>query len=148
MRPFLRPPRGQGLVEFTVMVVLLLLLVSAIIDVGRALTYYYLLNDAAEEGALYGSVCPVPDYVSNRAKKSLNTFRAPDIEVTVICSPTTDCNTSTAGESVQVTVKYTMNFLTPLGWMVFPDRHGYTIKVSKSHLILTDPPRRAFVCTP
>ncbi len=50
--------RGQSLVEFAFMLVILLVLLSGIVDAGRALFTYLAMRDAAQEGALYGSTAP------------------------------------------------------------------------------------------
>lgn len=50
--------QGQSLVEFTLIVVFLLILLGGIIDVGRALALYARLADAAQEGAAYASIHP------------------------------------------------------------------------------------------
>jgi Flp pilus assembly protein TadG len=49
---------GQSLVEFTVMVVFLLVLLMGVFDLGRAYFSYLALKDAAAEGAYYGSAFP------------------------------------------------------------------------------------------
>ena len=57
-KPNLPAPRGQSLVEFAVSLVVLLLLLVLIVDAARILFTYMALRDAAQEGALYGSLCP------------------------------------------------------------------------------------------
>ncbi|MGB9591127.1 MAG: TadE/TadG family type IV pilus assembly protein [Candidatus Kryptoniota bacterium] len=49
---------GQSLLEFAVGAVILLLLLAGIVDLGRAFFVFIALRDAAQEGAVYGSVCP------------------------------------------------------------------------------------------
>jgi hypothetical protein len=50
--------RGQSLIEFAFSLVLLLVLVAGVFDGSRALFTYLSMRDAAQEGALYGSVDP------------------------------------------------------------------------------------------
>ncbi len=50
--------QGQSLVEFAVSLVIILILLAGIVDAGRALFTYMALRDAAQEGALYGSIDP------------------------------------------------------------------------------------------
>ena len=50
--------RGQALVEMALMVVVLVLLLSGVLDLGRAYYAYLALKDAAGEGAYFGSVYP------------------------------------------------------------------------------------------
>ena len=53
-----RRERGQSLVETAVVFPILLLLLAAIIDFGRAFDVYIVLTNAAREGARWGSVNP------------------------------------------------------------------------------------------
>jgi hypothetical protein len=50
---------AQSLVEFAISALVILLLLVAIADFGRAFFTYLTLRDAAQEGAVYASVCPV-----------------------------------------------------------------------------------------
>ena len=54
-----RSERGQSLVEIALSMLFLIWLISAIIDLGSALFSWIALRDAAQEGALYGSVNPI-----------------------------------------------------------------------------------------
>lgn len=49
---------GQSLVELAVSLVLLLMLLAGIVDFGRAILSYFILQDAAEEGIVYGTAFP------------------------------------------------------------------------------------------
>jgi Flp pilus assembly protein TadG len=53
-----RRERGQSLVETAVVLPILLLLVVAIVDFGRAFDAYIILTNAAREGARFGSTNP------------------------------------------------------------------------------------------
>jgi hypothetical protein len=48
--------RGQALVEFALIAPLLFLLIIAIIEAGRLVFFYHLINEAAREGARYAIV--------------------------------------------------------------------------------------------
>lgn len=50
---------GQSIVEFAVSIMVVLMLLVGIADFGRALFTYIALRDAAQEGAVYGSICPL-----------------------------------------------------------------------------------------
>ncbi len=66
--------RGQSLVELAVILVILLLLVAGIVDLGRAFFAYIALRDAAQEGAVYGSICPTDTpAIINRVRSSSST---------------------------------------------------------------------------
>jgi hypothetical protein len=49
---------GQTLVEFALLLPLLLVLVMALFDIGRAILYYSVLNTAAREGTRFAIVQP------------------------------------------------------------------------------------------
>ena len=51
--------RGQSLVEFGIGISILLILLSGILDLGRAYFTLLALQDAAAEGAVYGSTTPL-----------------------------------------------------------------------------------------
>ena len=51
--------RGQSLVELAISLVLLLVLLSGAVEFGIAFFQFVQLRDAAQEGALYGSMNPV-----------------------------------------------------------------------------------------
>ncbi len=53
-----RSERGQSLVELALTFTLLLILLSGVIDLGRAFFTFMALRDAAQEGATYGSIMP------------------------------------------------------------------------------------------
>ena len=54
----LRNERGQSLVELAVSLLILLYLLSGAVEFGIAFFQYVQLRDAAQEGALYGSMNP------------------------------------------------------------------------------------------
>lgn len=53
-----RSERGQSLMEFAFSVVIALILLAGIVDLSRAFFTQMALRDAAQEGAVYGSICP------------------------------------------------------------------------------------------
>ncbi len=50
--------RGQGIIEFALVLILFLIVTLVIFDLGRAVIYYSVLNNAAREGARYGVTDP------------------------------------------------------------------------------------------
>ena len=59
--------RGQSLVEFALGLTFILILMAGTLDLGRAYFSFLSLRDAAQEGALYGSLAP-PDTAGIRAR--------------------------------------------------------------------------------
>jgi Flp pilus assembly protein TadG len=51
--------RGQSMAELAISLTFLLLLLAGAVDLGRAFFTYISLRDAAQEGALYGSIAPL-----------------------------------------------------------------------------------------
>ena len=64
--------KGQALVEFAVSFVIILILLSGAVELGIGLFQYIQLRDAAQEGALFGSVCQERDLIEQRARNSSN----------------------------------------------------------------------------
>jgi len=56
-----RASKGQSLIEMAVMAPILLIIVAAIIDLGRAIDAYITLTNGAREGARYGSLHPTDE---------------------------------------------------------------------------------------
>lgn len=57
-RPFPRRESGQGLIELSVAIMVLLIILAGTVDFGRMAFHYIALRDAAQEGASYGSIYP------------------------------------------------------------------------------------------
>ena len=51
-----RSERGQSMAEFAVSLVILLTLLAGVVDLGRMFFAYIIIRDAAQEGAVYGSI--------------------------------------------------------------------------------------------
>jgi hypothetical protein len=58
---------GQTLVEFVLILPIFLLLIMALFDIGRAVLYYAVLNNAAREGTRYAVVQEYAPYTSGTA---------------------------------------------------------------------------------
>ena len=59
--------------EFAVSAMIILMLLVGIADFGRALFTYIALRDAAQEGAVYGSICPLDSSsIESYARKASN----------------------------------------------------------------------------
>jgi hypothetical protein len=112
--------KGQSLVEFAVTAIIILLLLAAIVDFGRILFTYVALRDAAQEGAVYGSMCPLDTgVIAFRARSASNTpINLSDPNIIIDClylgdenNPSDDraCGSypkPAPGTSIQVTVRY------------------------------------------
>jgi Flp pilus assembly protein TadG len=88
---------GQSMVEFAVSMVIIMILLAGIVDVGRALFTYMSIRDAAQEGALYGSVNPPenPSDTGRIAAIKARVFNSSNMLQDLLNTP---------GDPVQVTV--------------------------------------------
>ena len=104
---------GQGLIEFAVSLVVLMVLLSGIVDGGRALFTYMALRDAAQEGALYGSINPDPISEIKR-RIDISSDLAEDMAATILVTVDYADSGGTAktsdqaclGDEITVTVLY------------------------------------------
>jgi len=53
--------RGQSMTEFALSLVIIITLLAGVVDLGRAFFAYIIIRDAAQEGAVYGSIAPKSD---------------------------------------------------------------------------------------
>lgn len=64
--------KGQSLVEFSIGLVVILILLSGAVEVGITLFQYIQLRDAVQEGALFGSTCQDFSLIEGRARGASN----------------------------------------------------------------------------
>jgi Flp pilus assembly protein TadG len=97
--------KGQSLTELALTMTFLLILLAGVADIGRAFFTYIALRDAAQEGALFGSVDPDNcTYVENRVRINSNEWvNFAGVQVQCTTTPTTN---ACAGDEIRVTVTY------------------------------------------
>lgn len=100
---------GQSFVEFAISLAFILILLAAIVDLGRLFFVFVTLRDAAQEGAAYASFCPadIPGIQARARASSTNPVNLFDqvnikIEISPVCTLSPFCNT---GDGISVTVK-------------------------------------------
>ena len=110
----IKSERGQSLVELAISILILLYLLSGAVEFGLVFFQYVQLRDAAQEGALYGSMNPPSDasdttnitLIHNRAKAAstspIDLINDPTVTVDVVVTDGQYCE----GGSLQVTVGY------------------------------------------
>lgn len=129
-----RDERGQSLVELALSLVVILMLLTGAVEFGLAYFQFVTMRDAAQEGALYGSINPVDakDVLSDNGKElrdrviaaagDVLQLSAGDIEVEINDVGTSDdfeCEGLNGGvpNSITVTVTFahpiTMPLVTP-----------------------------------
>ena len=117
--------RGQSLVELAASLVVLLLLLSGVLDIGRAFFTFVTIENAAGEGALFAAYHPTwvtyDDAVGGGASSpeyNNVTYRAAHESPTGVVDwsravVSVDAPVLSAGQPVTVTVSYSYTLLTP-----------------------------------
>ncbi|MFA5873000.1 MAG: TadE family protein [Anaerolineales bacterium] len=118
--------RGQSLVELGLTLIIMLTLLAGAVDFGSAFFTYIALQDAAQEGALYGSVAPIIDSNGNGRYDAGEPLNTTAIESRVRSTSSNPVNLSTVnvlvtisstrctGGTVTVKVSYTYQLTMPL----------------------------------
>jgi Flp pilus assembly protein TadG len=109
-----RSERGQSLVELAVSLLVLLYLLSGAVEFGLAFFQYVQLRDAAQEGALYGSMNPsgpIETRVRGASSSPIDLADTSKVAVAIIAKDVTSGSTipvanACEGDAVQVTVTY------------------------------------------
>ena len=107
--------RGQSLVEMAISLVLLLLLLSGIVELGMAFFQFIQLRDAAQEGALYGSINPtevgkITDRAKGASASPINLSTDPNLTIAIQYS---DVNKKCEGSSITVRLTYQHQIFMP-----------------------------------
>jgi Flp pilus assembly protein TadG len=117
--------RGQSLVELSISLMVILLLLSGAVDLGMALFSYTTLRDAAQEGALYGSMNPADQTaIRNRVRAAggnsgpvdLSNFTDAQINIFLVGGNPCQGTSVTGGtpNGIKVTLTYDYNIVMPL----------------------------------
>jgi Flp pilus assembly protein TadG len=103
---------GQALVEFTLMIMLLLVVVFGIVDFGAALYDQTMLASAATDGARSGAIAGGSTSAAQAAAQSA-------VNNAIGCTPSASA-TTTGGTpaQIQVTVSCAYSGITPLGALI------------------------------
>lgn len=136
--------RGQSLVELSISLVLLLILLSGAVEFGIAFFQFVQLRDAAQEGALYGSMNPPASstdatqetLIANRAKAAsqspINLQTDPAVTVTVDVTDAQYCE----GGALQVEISYNHQIFMPFLPQIL-NRSTLPLRASVTDTILT-----------
>ena len=127
--------RGQSLVELSISLVLLLLLLAGAVEFGMAFFQFVQLRDAAQEGALYGSMNPTDTTgITARVQGASNS----PIDLTTITPAITYTNDAKKceGEGIKVELTYTHHIFMPFLPQVL-GTHDLPLKASVTDTILS-----------
>jgi Flp pilus assembly protein TadG len=113
-----RGPAGQALVEFALIVPILLLLVLAIVDFGRAWNVYQVLTDAAREGGRVAVVANPSTTIDSVAAKINTLLDAAGLDTASATKTVTGFRAGTGTPAtVSISYPYVLRWLTPfMGW--------------------------------
>jgi Flp pilus assembly protein TadG len=115
-----RRERGQGLVEFAIVLPILLIILSGVLDLGRLWYAYVAVTDAAAEGATYAAIDPSDGSgIYKRAEEASGGLVQIEPDAVTLACPT--CPTPASGDQVTVTVAYTFTLATPFLHAMVPD---------------------------
>ena len=125
----IKSERGQSLVEMAISLVLLLLLLSGAVEFGMAFFQFVQLRDAAQEGALYGSMNPWIDAGGMNGKFDTGeAVNLAGIEARVRAASTSPVNLAD-------TSKVTVTATNPAGTAKYCEGEGIQVTVTYSHKI-------------
>lgn len=132
-----REERGQSLVEVALTLPILIIILVAILDLGRAYLTYIALSDAAAEGAAYAAIHPA-DTAQAIARAADSSGGLVTLEPDMV---SVDTGSLSAGSPITVTVEYEYQLLTPfidilLEDLVLPDDGVIKIKATVTQPII------------
>ena len=115
---------GQSMTEFALSLVFLLTLLAGVVDLGRMFFAYIIIRDAAQEGAVYGSIAPkdnltlLQNEVENRVKAAFtdpaDSSNLPiDITKLNVQTDILGATCATPGSGVRVKVEYSVPVTMP-----------------------------------
>lgn len=112
---------GQSMAEVAISFTMLMFIMSATVDIGRAFFAYIAIRDASQEGAAYGSLYPwdiagIEDHVRGSSSDPFDLADLTTVNVTTSYPDGTSC----AGDGILVVVTYDMNFFMPLITIIVP----------------------------
>jgi len=148
----IKSERGQSLVELSVSLVLLLILLAGIVDLGRAIIAYFVLQDAAEEGIVYGVGFPTDcNQITLRVRSDIKgqfvnasqttvsiTILGPDNSTYISCY-TIPYAQVYAGKIMKIAVKYNFPITMPFLGSILGEQ-SIPMTITTNGTILRPPP--------
>jgi len=121
-RIFSRREAAQSMAELAISLTMLLFLFSGAVDLGRAMWALISIRDAAEEGAVYGSLFPADTsgIITHARQSSNNPINLSDVVAVDVVVNTLGGSCAGSGNAIQVIVSYDFLVTTPLIGVFFP----------------------------
>lgn len=104
--------RGQTLVEFALILPIMLLLIFALVDFGRAFHTWLVVTNSAREGARVGAVQGDTGEIQSRINDSMASLDTSRLSITLTNAE------GDRGDQVEVDLVYDFEFVTPIGGLV------------------------------
>lgn len=130
-----RLEQGQSLTEFALSFLVLILLLAATVDLGRAFFSYIALREAAEEGAMYGSTDPTNAAAIIDRVRTSSTAPVDLTDTTKVQVSPTVAGSACAGNALSVTVTYDFELTMPLIEPIIGTDH-FPIELTATSIIL------------
>lgn len=125
--------RGQSLVELALSMVILMYLLAGAVELGIALFQYIQLRDAAQDGALYGSLNPTE--TANIKSRVWGAASSPIADpLNTIAITISVPNNCVVGDNIIVTATYEHKIFMPFATVFMPPTR--TISASSTNVIL------------
>ena len=111
---------GQSMVEFAISLTVIMMLLAGAVEFGIALFQFVQLRDAAQEGALYGSIHPGDDTnitarIQSASQSPIDLQNDPDVDIAINYP---DGAPNCEGKGIEVVVSYphpiAMPFIGPI----------------------------------
>lgn len=134
--------RGQSFMELAISLVFLLILVSAMVDLGWAFYTMISLRDITQEATAYGAMCASDTSgIEERFRKSASSpLNADDISEYELryCTPIGVCRTNTpkTGDFIRLTATYQHHIVTPFVGIFLGNVQDYPLTVTTSNTIM------------
>ena len=109
----LKNERGQSLVELAISIFILVYLLSGAVEFGLAFFQYVQLRDAAQEGALYGSMEPSDAAGIELRVRNASTSPIDLTDTSAVTVTRTIIGSECEGNGIQVTVSYDHQIFMP-----------------------------------
>jgi Tfp pilus assembly protein PilV len=107
---------GQSLVELAISIVVLLIILSGIVELSRAILTKTAMQDAAEEGVIYAMVAPKScSQIQQRALDNLAKVKGVTLSSIIVTYNGATCSTSNgvAGDLIKVAISDSYSASTP-----------------------------------
>lgn len=130
--------RGQSLVELAISLVIILFLLAGAVEFGIALFQFIQLRDAAQEGALYGSICPHDPDVNDKIKQRVRSASDTPLDLTVTSGADAVTITVEGRQGTTGTVKQ-WNLLTPGDGVYVEAAYDHTVFMPFASLFMDSP---------